>query len=94
MALDRPQLRYARADEVETDTKIERALDLARQLEAVLEETPSIAIRIARPHDDAAELREPESRPLSTRMARAMAASLVDELEALTRGKRSQSAAS
>lgn len=59
-----------------------RALELARELESLLEETASMA---------PASLREgPPSSPTSTRMARAMAAGLVDELEALVRGSRSK----
>jgi hypothetical protein len=61
MALEGPQLRYARVDEVtsKTDEKLARALRLAQMVEEMLDETP---------------------------MARAMAASLVDELETLVRG--------
>ncbi|WP_336145561.1 hypothetical protein, partial [Klebsiella pneumoniae] len=55
-----------------------KVLDLARQIEELLEDTRSVAA--AAPAEDA--------RTHSTRMARAMAASLVDELDALVRPSR------
>lgn len=76
----RPQLRYARiendpASEQPPEDTLVKALELARRLEELLEDTRSVAlvggIEEARSH--------------STRMARAMAASLVDELEAIVR---------
>lgn len=81
MALEnqqRPQLAYARVDEAQSDETLKKALDLARRLEELLEDTRSTAAGI--PVDD--------PRTHSTRMARAMAASLVDELEALVRPTR------
>ncbi len=72
MALDGPQLVYTRNEE---DPVLSRALELAREVEELLEATsPSAAIRDPSAH--------------STRIVRAMAASLVDELEALVSGKR------
>jgi hypothetical protein len=77
-----PQLQYTRIDVdapkvVHADDTLQRALDLARQLEDLLEETRSVAAPSAVPGED--------PRAHSTRMARAFAASLVDELSALVR---------
>jgi hypothetical protein len=76
----RPHLVYThahappRVDELPTDTLAE-ALELARKIEELLEDTRSVAaVSLAPVHD---------ARTHSTRMARAMAASLVDELGAL-----------
>ncbi len=69
MALEGPQLRYSRADEVERDDALDRALRLAREVEDLLEQTPSSPAGF--------------ERATSTRIAHAMAASLVDELEAV-----------
>ena len=66
-----PQLAYARVDDVQAEDTLKKALDLARRLEELLEDTRSVVDGAAATH--------------STRMARAMAASLVDELEALVR---------
>ncbi len=80
MALEGPQLRYVRDESEETPSSrrsedttdaVAKALRLARQVEELLEATPSLVD----PH-----------RAHSTRMARAMAASLVDELEAISKG--------
>ena len=75
MSLEGPQLRYARIDDVQGEDTLAKALELARQLEELLEDTRSIAV-IPEAH---------EAHARSTRMARAMAAGLVDELEALVR---------
>jgi len=75
MAFEGPQVRYARVDDARADDTLKRALELARQIEALLEETRSVAT-------PALGL----ERATSTRMARAIAASLVDELDAITRG--------
>ena len=72
MALEGPQLRYVRVDEIEAESPIEKALRLAREVEELLEQAPST----------------PSVHAHGTRMAHAMAASLVDELEALVRGQR------
>ncbi len=72
MALEGPQIRYARGD-MDHDATIARALELSRQVELLLEAIPENAASATRAH--------------TTRMARAMAASLVDELEALVRGR-------
>lgn len=73
MALEGPQIRYARG-EMDHDATVARALELSRQIEILLESLPdSTTAGGTRAH--------------STRMARAMAASLVDELEALVRGR-------
>jgi hypothetical protein len=77
-----PQVRYARVEDLEARAQakdtLEKALDLARTIEELLEDTRSVAAAV--PVDDA--------RTHSTRMARAMAASLVDELDALVRPAR------
>lgn len=92
----RPQLRYARIDndpasesvhahahsssgaDPSADTMV-KALELARQLEELLEDTRSVALVGQGPRG------VDEARSHSTRMARAMAASLVDELAAIVR---------
>lgn len=76
MALEGPQLRYARVEDSAED-KLARALRLAREIEELLEEptsAPSLDLDARRAH--------------STRMALAMAAGLVDELQVLVRGMR------
>ena len=77
-----PQIHFVRDNESMTaEERLAEALELARQLEELLQETGTIP----------PSMREgpPSSRaPGSTRMARAMAAGLVDELEALVRGSR------
>ena len=80
MALGGPQIHFVRDSESMTaDERLAEALELARQLEELLQETGTIP----------PSMREgPPSSPSSTRMARAMAAGLVDELEALVRGSR------
>lgn len=73
MALEGPRLVYARTDwEEETGDALTKALRLAREVEELLEETAS-------------GVRRADAHASSTRIARAMAASLVDELEAMTR---------
>ena len=67
-------------EEIEAETLV-KALDLAHRLEELLEDTRSVA-SMASPE------RAEDPRTHSTRMARAMAASLVDELEALVRPSR------
>lgn len=76
MALGGPQLRYTRVDHGDAEETIGRALRLAHQIEELLERAP------------ASGAAESEPRAHSTRIARAMAASLVDELEAIVRGAR------
>lgn len=78
MALEGPQLHYARTDIVEEDM-LGRALRLAREIEELLEVAPSL-----RPALGSDAGREAQS----IRIARAMAASLVDELEGVSRGAR------
>jgi hypothetical protein len=81
MALEGPQLRFTRdadsddtvMNERETAESVTRALRLARQVEELLEHAPSV-------------VDVDPNRAHSTRMARAMAASLVDELEAIVKG--------
>lgn len=74
MALEGPSLRYVRGDEnVETGNAHSRALRLAREIEELLERAP------------ASEGADSSRAAHSTRMAKAMAASLVDELSALVR---------
>ncbi len=65
MALEGPQLRYVRKDEMEVEPTLDKALRLAREVEDLLDQAPS-----------------------GTRIAHAMAASLVDELEGLARRQR------
>jgi hypothetical protein len=78
MALEGPQLIYTRkVEEEETGDVLTRALRLAREMEELLEESSSSS-------SGAVDLRGAHS----TRIVRAMAASLVDELEALVRGTR------
>ena len=72
MALDGPQLVYTRKED---EPALTRALELAREVEELLEGASSPPT-----------IRDPGAH--STRIVRAMAASLVDELEALVRGKR------
>jgi hypothetical protein len=75
MALEGPRLVYTRKDGEDSGEVLTRALNLARQVEALLEETTSGTGREARGAH-------------ATRIVRAMAASLVDELEAIVRGSR------
>jgi hypothetical protein len=74
MALEGPQLAYARK---EGESVLDQALQLARSLEELLDETSSVAACSA-----------VATGAHSTRIVRAMAASLVDELEALSRNTR------
>lgn len=77
MALDGPRLFYPLSSDIgDSEPTLARALRLAREVEELLEETSSVAPgpRVTETH--------------STRIARAMAASLVDELEAIVRGAR------
>jgi hypothetical protein len=79
MALEGPQLVYTRKDDESGDV-LTRALLLAREVEELLGETSATA--------GARDVRGAHS----TRIVRAMAASLVDELEALVRGTRKSGA--
>jgi hypothetical protein len=84
MSLEGPQLRYARVEDdaakhVQAEDTLQKALELARELEELLEDT-----RSTNGVPGAAE----DPRAHSTRMARAFAASLVDELAALVRPAR------
>ena len=81
-----PQLRYSRRDDAPLQDCLTQALELARRIEELLEETRSVAGSL-----DHAPPSTPSTH--STRMARAMAASLVDELEVLARPARSSSGA-
>jgi hypothetical protein len=77
MALEGPSLHWVRIDEnLEVGGPHERALRLAREIEDLLAEAP------------ASEAADSSRAAHSTRMARAMAASLVDELQALVRSAR------
>jgi hypothetical protein len=76
MALEGPQLRFIRVEEGKDS--LERALELMRQVEDLLESAPTAS-------RDGARMASAGTH--STRIARAMAASLVDELEALVRGE-------
>jgi hypothetical protein len=80
MALEGPQLRYARMDDSHSEDTLKKALELARKVEELLEDTRSLAGEATAPLED--------PRTHSTRMARAMAAGLVDELDALVRPAR------
>jgi hypothetical protein len=90
MSLEGPQLRYARVDDVQTEDTLEKALDLARQLEELLEDTRSIYPSTFPPASPPAPGTSgvEEARSHQTRMARAMAAGLVNELENLVRPAR------
>ena len=88
-----PQLHYARVAEneavtqvtqVRAETTLEKALDLARELEELLEDTRSVSP----PSLSGAAPSVEDARAHSTRMARAFAASLVDELASLVRPTR------
>ena len=74
MALEGPRLVYIRNSD-DAEDKIRRALRLAREVEDLLEETSS-------------EKTPDANSARSTRIVRAMAASLADELEAIVRGSR------
>ena len=76
-----PQLRYSRPDDAPSPDRLTEALDLARRVEELLEDTRSISGSGLGDH-------RLEASTHSTRMARAMAASLVDELEVLVRPAR------
>ena len=76
MALEGPRIHYTR-DESDREDAHALALRLARQIEELLEATPSLA----NPNG--------VDRSHQIRMARAMAASLVDELEGIVAAKRS-----
>ena len=90
MALEdstRPQVRYARESVgVQTSEALAKALELARRVEELLEETRADAPSL--PPGALMSNGAEESRAHATRMARAMAASLVDELESLVRPSR------
>lgn len=74
--------RTSRTDQEIEAEALAKALELARQIEELLEDTRSIAsLGVAE-----------DPRTHSTRMARAMAASLVDELDALVRPARGAAA--
>jgi hypothetical protein len=75
MALEGPRLIYTRKEEDDSGDVLPRALGLARQLEDLLDETSPGSGRDYRGAQ-------------TTRIVRAMAASLVDELEAIVRGNR------
>ncbi len=79
MALEGPRLHYARFDDSSDDT-LTRALRLARELEDLLEEAPS---------SPGVDLVTHSAH--STRIARAMAAGLVDELQVLVRAAKTKS---
>lgn len=77
MALEGPRLFYPLStDLTEGDATLARALKLAREVEDLLEERTATS--------DGADA----SGAHSPRIARALAASLVDELEAIVRGAR------
>ena len=87
-----PQLHYVRleneaakhAEDRQGGTTLEKALELARELEELLEDTRSMVP----PSLSAAAPSVEDARAHSTRMARAFAASLVDELASLVRPAR------
>ena len=82
-----PQLRYSRPDDAPLSDRLTEALELARRIEELLEDTRSISGPVAGMGDRL------EASTHSTRIARAMAASLVDELEVLARPSRSSGVA-
>jgi hypothetical protein len=75
-------------DDVSAEELLDKALQLALQVEEVLEDTRSVRADAGDADPHAA------SRAHSTRMARAMAASLVDELQVLARPSRNRGCAS
>ena len=84
MALEGPRLFYTLDPNFADDEPaLARALRLAREVEELLEETASGAPAPGYAQSSAVH---------STRIARAMAASLVDELEAVVRGARKATA--
>lgn len=75
MALQGPDIRKTSLFDFETECDpVERALVLAREIEQLLEDAPTSS--------------RGATRAQSSRIARAMSASLVDELEALAFGRR------
>ncbi len=86
-----PQLRYSRPDDAPSPDRLTEALDLARRVEELLEDTRSISGSVSVSGSGLGDRLEASTH--STRMARAMAASLVDELEVLARPPRSSSVA-
>ena len=90
--LSGPQLRYSRLDDAAAADTLAQALELARQIEDLLEDTRSVVAPADARRAQAAGsvVSSAGSSPTrSTRMARAMAASLVDELAILVRPARS-----
>lgn len=79
MAFEGPQLAYARKED---EPALVRALQLARELEGLLEQASSATAN-----------REVSRGAHSTRIVRAMAAGIVDELEVLVRGEKRSSIA-
>ncbi len=82
MALEGPQIHFVRTED--RDGRLAEALELARRLDELLEEAHSV------PPPSRQGPGASASASASTRMARAMAAGLVDELEALVRGSRNK----
>lgn len=74
MALEGPRILYSRTTETPDETPLARALRLAREVEELLEENSSTST--------------PDKSAHSTRIARAMAAALVDELANLDNADR------
>lgn len=81
MAIEGPGLSYVRVDDADTNTNLGRALVLAREIEGLLDDPA--AGQTGQTGREASA-----GPPPSSRMARAMAASLAGELEAVVRGAR------
>ena len=83
--LSGPHLRYSRPDDAPTGDPRVEALELARRIEELLADTRSVGGT-----DDDRRAASPSAgnRAHSTRIARAMAAGLVDELDVLVRPAR------
>ena len=79
MALEGPKVSYVRKED---EPALSRALRLAREVEELLEDASITQMKTSSVTDTRDEGAH------STRIVRAMAASLVDELEAMDRGTR------
>ena len=99
MGMPRPDLRYTRIDEREMEEPLVRALRLMRDVEGLLENTTSLGGVMAAPVSTmpastmVLSTSAPRHSEVSTRIARAMASSLIDELEAVIARRKSRSGA-
>lgn len=92
MRLTRPELRYTR--DTDREDPLVQALRLMRDVEGLLETTHSLGGMLAAPTSNLSlSVTGTRHGEVSTRIARAMAASLVDELEAVIARRKSRSGA-